>query len=190
VLHADELTYSVTLPEAHPLAAGGIMDTYLRLSAALLAAIQSMGIPVIADPEGGDYIDKGPVCFEVPSKYEITVNGRKLIGSAQMRRHHGVLQHGSLPLHGDLGRICDALVYPSSVEREHAKDSVRARAITLQEAGVVDVEWWHVAHIMAKAFSNTLHVDLVEGELSHTELTLADQLYRETYSTPDWNLKR
>ncbi len=50
-----------------------------------------------------------PICFEVPSTYEITVNGKKLIGSAQARKKEGVLQHGSLPLTGDLTRICQAL---------------------------------------------------------------------------------
>ena len=43
-------------------------------------------------------ITLNPVCFEVPSTYEITVNGKKLIGSAQARKKEGVLQHGSLPL--------------------------------------------------------------------------------------------
>ena len=52
-----------------------------------------------------------PVCFEVPSTYEITVDGKKLIGSAQARKKEGVLQHGSLPLTGDLTRICQALVF-------------------------------------------------------------------------------
>ena len=49
--------------------------------------------------------DVSAACFEVPSAYEITVGGKKLIGSAQARRKEGVLQHGSLPLVGDLARI-------------------------------------------------------------------------------------
>jgi len=39
------------------------------------------------------------------------VNGKNLIGSAQARRQEGVLQHGSLPLSGDLARICQALAF-------------------------------------------------------------------------------
>ena len=46
----------------------------------------------------------GPVCFEVPSPYEITYQGKKLIGSAQARRKQGVLQHGSLPLFRGFGQ--------------------------------------------------------------------------------------
>src|ERR1700694_1282876 len=36
ILHTDELTYSVAFPLDHRLAAGGIIDSYRRLSAALL----------------------------------------------------------------------------------------------------------------------------------------------------------
>ena len=34
ILHTDELTYSVAAPEAEPRVAGGVMDSYLRLSSA------------------------------------------------------------------------------------------------------------------------------------------------------------
>jgi hypothetical protein len=37
ILHTDELTYSVGLPLTHPLMAGSIVESYRRLSAALLA---------------------------------------------------------------------------------------------------------------------------------------------------------
>ena len=53
----------------------------------------------------------GPVCFEIASHYEITVSGRKLVGSAQMRRKAGILQHGTIPIRGDVGRICDVLTF-------------------------------------------------------------------------------
>jgi lipoate-protein ligase A len=190
ILHGDELTYSVSLPEDHPLAMGGIIETYLRLSRALLLAMEKLGLGVIADPDGDTSSVKGPVCFEVPSRYEITVGGKKLIGSAQMRRHRGVLQHGTIPLYGDIARICDALVYDSDVEREAARVQVRERAATLESAGLVDMTWGQVAAALITSFSETLDIELVNGDLSPQELALADQLYRETYTHDDWTFKR
>ncbi len=64
-----------------------------------------------------------PVCFEVPSTYEITVDGKKLIGSAQARKKEGVLQHGSLPLSGDLTRICQALDFENEAARTRRLDT-------------------------------------------------------------------
>lgn len=190
ILHGDELTYSVSLSEDHPLAKGGIIETYLRLSRALLMAMEKLGLGVIADPDGDTSSAKGPVCFEVPSRYEITVGGKKLIGSAQMRRHRGVLQHGTIPLYGDIARICDALSYENDSERELARIQVRERAATLESAGLVEVTWRQVAEALIESFSETLDIELINGELSSQELDLADRLYREMYTHDDWTFKR
>ncbi len=109
ILHADELTYSVALPADHPLARIGVVESYRRISAALLAALEALGAQPHADRAAeSDKSATSPVCFETPSHYEITVDGRKLVGSAQVRRREGLLQHGTLPLSGDIARICDA----------------------------------------------------------------------------------
>src|SRR5579859_1906151 len=98
ILHTEELTYSVALPQDHPLVAGTILDSYRRLSMALLHALEALGIDAHADKAEkpvGARTPLGPVCFEVPSNYEITANGKKLIGSAQVRKDDATLQHGS-----------------------------------------------------------------------------------------------
>lgn len=190
ILHGDELTYSVTLPEAHPLAQGGIIETYLRLSGGLLLAMGQLGLNVNADPDGDTNAPKGPVCFEVPSKYEITVGGKKLIGSAQLRRAGGVLQHGTLPLQGDIARICEALAYNDETERERAKVQVRARAATLASAGLAGIRWEQAADAVATGMSQALNIQLEQTTRSEQENTVADQLYHETYTTEAWNAKR
>ncbi|MEZ4657516.1 MAG: lipoate--protein ligase family protein [Caldilineaceae bacterium] len=106
ILHVDELTYSVAAPKSEPRVQGGVMDAYLRLSNALVAGLHLLGVP--ADKAGAETKvskDVSAACFEVPSAYEITVGGRKLMGSAQSRRAGYVLQHGSLPLFGDITRF-------------------------------------------------------------------------------------
>lgn len=189
ILHGDELTYSVTLPETHPLAAGGIIETYLRLSKALLHAMGKLGLPVHADADGESSAHAGPVCFEVPSKYEITVSGKKLIGSAQLRRAGGVLQHGTIPLQGDIARICDALVYESEQARVDAKAYVRQRATTLAAEGFM-VTWQQVAEVLAASFAEVLGVTFTVATLSDSERESAHQLYTSIYNTPDWTHKR
>ncbi len=190
ILHGDEITYSLTLPDDHPLASGGIIETYLRISSGLLLAMARLGLNVQADPDGeSSGKQAGPVCFEVPSKYEITVSGKKLIGSAQLRRSDGVLQHGTLPLYGDIARICDALAYDSDAEREDARQTVRERATTLQTAGIT-VTWEQAAIALADGLAEALDVALVEGTMSEAELQSADALYRERYTSEAWNAKR
>ena len=120
ILHADELTYSVIAPLHEPHVYGSILESYRRLSQALLSALSILGLEARAEkdhPVPEKDAPVGPVCFEVPSNYEITVSGKKLIGSAQARRREGVLQHGSLPLVGDLTRIVQVLEFNRRVPK-------------------------------------------------------------------------
>ena len=87
ILHTDELTYSVAASADEPRVKGGVMDAYLRLSNALVTGLRNLGLE--ADKASGDTrvgTDVSAACFEVPSAYEITASGRKLLGSAQSRR--------------------------------------------------------------------------------------------------------
>ena len=194
ILHVDELTYSVVVPADDPRVAGGVVESYRRLSRGLLAALASLGAQVRAEQASSKAREssKGPVCFEVPSDYEITVNGRKLIGSAQTRRGEGgaVLQHGALPLYGDVGRICDVLVFDEEAVREQARLSVRLRAITLEEALVQRVHFERVAAAIVEGFAQALNVELHSELLSAEEQQRAAALRAEKYAADIWTLRR
>ena len=190
ILHADELTYSVALPAGHPLADGDIVESYRRISQGLVAGLSSLGLIPHADRRTQTHGVSGPVCFETPSHYEITVNGRKLVGSAQVRRKGGLLQHGSLPLCGDLGHICDGLAFPDEASRQQARLHVRARAITLAEALGEPIPWQPVAAAIAQGFAQALEVDFVEGGLSASERANADQLALDVYSSVEWRRRK
>jgi len=43
ILHADELTYSVIAPESEPRVAGGVIESYRRLSRGLVCALEESG---------------------------------------------------------------------------------------------------------------------------------------------------
>jgi lipoyl(octanoyl) transferase len=189
ILHTDELTYSVTGRVDEPNLAGSLLGSYNRLAGALLAAVQDLGLLVEMKEGKADNGTQNPVCFEVPSTYEITVNGKKLIGSAQARRKEGVLQHGSLPLTGDLTRICQALVYPDEPARHSAMDRLLARATTVKSVLGWEVSWESAAQAFVRAFEARLGLHLKAAELSESEIARAEQLLREKYAHPSWTEK-
>jgi len=114
------------------------------------------------------------------------VMGKKLIGSAQARRKEGVLQHGSLPLYGDLGRITQALVFPDEALRTQAVTRLHARALTTEEALGEPLSWEKAAEAFAAAFEQALNLELEPSELSEAELQAAERLVREKYAHEDW----
>ncbi|MEK7278324.1 MAG: biotin/lipoate A/B protein ligase family protein, partial [Chloroflexota bacterium] len=200
ILHTDELTYSIITPQTDPRVAGGIVESYRRLSEGLVRGLALLGAKTRNDrvftaenaerkerererekeKEGSalsanSAVKDNPVCFVSPSKYEITANGKKLIGSAQARKRGVVLQHGSLPLTGDIARICDVLIYADEAARRAAKEQVRARATTLESALARAVSWQEAAEAMKEGFAETLTLDLEPAPLTEEEMAKAKE---------------
>jgi lipoyl(octanoyl) transferase len=105
LLHHREVTYSATMPlEARdrPRAA------YDFINEVLLAGLARLGVGA---ERAAATVGAAPglrPCFDLPSEHEIVVEGRKLVGSAQVRRGRALLQHGSILIHDDqptIGRL-------------------------------------------------------------------------------------
>lgn len=186
ILHVDELTYSVSAPADEPRLHGGILPSYLRLSNALAAGLSRLGL--VPQQAGAPEPDaaKGPVCFDSPSNYEIIVGGRKLIGSAQARRRGMVLQHGTLPLYGDLRRIVQVLHYEEAGERTAAATALAATALTLEEALGRRVPYEEAATALAAGFASALNLQFERGSLSAAEIERAHTIRAEKYAHEAW----
>jgi len=188
ILHTDELTYSVTASVDEPRVAGTLLESYNRLARALLSAAQDLGMPVQIEERAapGSSQAVNPVCFEVPSSYEITVRGRKLIGSAQARKKEGVLQHGSLPLSGDLTRITQVLIFTDDAARQAAASRLLARAATVESVLGHALPWERAARAFMSAFEKELGLKFEPAGLSASEEARARELVRDKYAHPSW----
>jgi lipoate-protein ligase A len=188
ILHTDELTYSLIAPSHNALVAGTLLESYNRIARGLLKALHNLGLSVeINEHEPGlNSNSAGPVCFEVPSAYEITIHGKKLIGSAQARRKQGVLQHGTLPLSGELGRITQVLNFKDEPERQDAQKRLLERATTVENVLSRKVSWEEAAQAFISAFKDELNLEFEQGDLSKSEQDRASELADTKYSRWDW----
>jgi lipoate-protein ligase A len=188
ILHTDELTYSVTTSPGEPLMTGTVLESYNRIAEALVAACHALSLPVSMEQHTPPAENtKGAVCFEVPSAYEIVLEGKKLIGSAQARKREGILQHGSLPLHGDLTRIVQALAFEDESTRENTAVRLLKRATTAESHLGRVVGWETAAQALVGAFQQTLGLNFERGELSGAEKDRAEDLLQKKYAHSDWN---
>jgi lipoate-protein ligase A len=191
VLHTDEITYAVMAPPDEPRLAGSVLESYHRLAQALVEALNLLSMPVEVNealPSPGSQ-GTNPVCFEVPSTYEITSGGKKLIGSAQARRKDGVLQHGSLPLTGDLTRILQVLTFPDEGARVHAAERLMRRATTVEAALSRHVSWDEAAQAIIRAFGKVLNLNLLPGGLNSNEAARTKELVQIKYAHSSWTKK-
>ncbi|QJR36021.1 lipoate--protein ligase family protein [Gemmatimonas groenlandica] len=111
LLHAREVTYSVAMPLDEQ---QSWRVAYAAVNQVLLRALQSLGVPaqLVADQDAAAVAPDGPVCFDRPAAGEITVHGRKLVGSAVWRQGGAYLQHGSILLADDQAQLADAADVP------------------------------------------------------------------------------
>lgn len=170
ILHTDELTYSIAVPPDDPRAAGAMLDAYRQLSAGLVEGLRLLGAPAVMNPVSPFGVQNASAaCFEVPSAYEITSGEKKLMGSAQTRSAGRVLQHGSLPLHGDIARVADYLAAANEREREGLRAHLRARATTLGDTLGRPVSFAEACAALREGFSAALNLDLEPGDITTAE---------------------
>jgi lipoate-protein ligase A len=193
VLHIDELTYSIAALQAEPRVGGDIITSYRRLSLGLVAGLRLLGCDVVQAHEqhvamAGTAKAVSAACFDVPSHYEITASGRKLVGSAQVRRRGVVLQHGTLPLRGDVARLADVLALPET-ERQALRTMLLERATALDTTVEDEVTFDRVALALAEGFSRALNLELIPGTLSAAEQEQAVH-FKEKYAGDEWTFRR
>lgn len=187
ILHVDELTYAVAGPQSNPVLTGAVLDSYLRLSQGLLMGLARLGLVVAKTPAGQR---AGPeasaLCFEVPSAYEIVAGGRKLVGSAQSRRQGWVLQHGTLPLTGDVTRLVEVLALTDEASRAALRAGLAARAVTVAEVAGRGISFAEAAEALRLGFEEALGIRLVPGCLTPAEQATTEMLRVEKYADPGW----
>lgn len=188
ILHTDELTYSVAAPLDNPHFNGGVLESYKHICQGLVQALKILELNIEIQPEVKltNTEREQPICFEIPSSYEITAGGKKLIGSAQVRRKGGVLQHGTLPLYGDIARICQVLTFPNDKLRHSAAEQLRQRATTIEQLLNVRISWDEVADAVKFGFQNALGLTLDQQDPSRDELFRAEQLMEEKFTKDEW----
>ena len=169
VVHRGDICYSIVLPLSHPVAAGSIVESYQRLARGLAAGLEALGLPPLTATAAPDKAARRAWCFEAVAPHELTLAGRKLVGSAQARREGALLQQGSIP----------ALGGPEPAE---------AAATSLQEALGRPVSWDELAEALIRGFARAWGIEIRPGELTAEEEELARWLEREWYADPDWTL--
>jgi len=120
-------------------------------------------------------------CFDAPSWYEVAVEGRKLVGSAQVRQRETILQHGSILLGLDEEKLFRVLAFPSEKFRERVKKTFADRATALDRVLSRPPAYEEVCLAMVQGFEKALGVELVPGALTAEEWATAVQLREEKY---------
>jgi lipoyl(octanoyl) transferase len=162
VFHADEVTYALISNDPSVFPHGDIQSTYLSIARALQKGLALLGVD--CELSGGvelspetlksfmlPYPAKSSAfklpCFTTSSRFELLFGGRKIAGSAQRRLKRSFLQHGSIPLRIDYGRMAAVL--------RVAEELMRSTMIGVSEAARREVTFEEACSRLATGFRET-----------------------------------
>ncbi len=180
VLHDQELTYSMAGSTAHFPFNLDLMGSYYELAAGFLRAFSMMGIPATLAAKNVRPGKGGPSsCFATPSAYEVLIDNKKILGSAQKRTKTAILQQGSLLLdyHPDLWN--DLLLRTDNTSLEHVTALNLIQITPLSPQQVMDM--------IICSFEEVFHIRLEPFTLTESDLARIDALAKSNYPDLSWN---
>ncbi|MBD3164292.1 octanoyltransferase [Candidatus Woesearchaeota archaeon] len=211
VLHNNELTYSFIIDEKEM--PKGVTESYKKIAQGLLNGLRNLGLDAAMNKDIA-HGEKSMLCFSEPSWYEIVVNKKKIIGSAQKRIKGKLLQHGAILVDIDIKKYANCFNNCSGeiikklhgrmacIRQELEKFGLASLSRDCRPQGAGQGLRSNPSKPMhAKFFYESLKKFLVGGfektgiefersELSETEQELAQRLNNEKYSSGKWNFMR
>jgi lipoate-protein ligase A len=100
-----------------------------------------------------------------------------------------MLQHGSLPLFGDLTRITNVLNYPDEQHRHAARKRLLDHAGTVLSLTGKNVTIPMATEVFISAFAQEFNVYFDEGYISEEELIQVTDLEVQKYKSTHWNYR-
>lgn len=189
VFHKNEIAYSVIGFIDDPYLGGNLMETYLSISRVLVEGFSKLGINTEinrARLEKGipDANQRLLPCFLITSRFEITLDGKKLVGSAQRRFSKIFLQQGSIITGQGQEKIVDYM------KNNEITSEYKKRLDDLS----VDLKSKLNGHFSKKAlktslfntFKKTVDNRCVYENPKEEELNRAERLIEERYSSKGW----
>jgi lipoate-protein ligase A len=173
VFHADEVTYSIVVPETHPLASGGILDSYKAICAGVVAGFKVLGIPA-----------------EFAPLNDIVAGGKKVSGNAQTRKHGCLLQHGTILLGVDLEAMFTVLRVPSEKLKGKLIEDVKARVSSVSAMLGRPVSYEEALPAFERGFAEVLGGLGPRSLPGDDELLRAGNNARERFASEAWTFKR
>ncbi len=171
-----EITYSV-VADKQSLGSQDVAVVYRKICRGLIEALKILGLNADFSP-GSER--------QCPN---IVVRGKKLSGSAQAHSGNVVLQHGTLLLDVDLELMFNLLRVPWANSPRDVICVAQNRITSLKHELGAKPKIEDVYSALISGFEKVLQIRFFEGSLSSFELSVAEKLCREKFSSEKWTFR-
>ena len=163
ILHANEVTYSVVMPANDK----GITEIYSMISRALVNGLKTLCPAVSYETSQPNFASlykrqESIPCFSSSARYEVQINGKKLVGSAQRRFSRDgtevVLQHGSILLGPEHRLLTEVLHLSSDDVKKKIAEDIDQKTVDLSTAMNRTVTFDETVEAILAGFRNELGI--------------------------------
>jgi len=131
--NAAEVTYSLVTALDNPALPKGLVPSYKKLSEAVVNALAMIGIKAEIRNTKHEIRNKSQLCFSYPAEYEIVINDKKIVGSAQKRGRRALLQQGSIFVSPTPAEVFSVLKKPYEKPDAISLEEVLGRKVDFDE---------------------------------------------------------
>lgn len=179
VLHQGEITYAFVAKTNCPdtestfSLSGSILEVYKQICQGLIYAFANLGLNVSLGSKSARQAQLAD-CFAVATGADLEYQGLKIAGSAQLRRHNCVLQHGSILLEPRQYDLQALLSDSDSEPRALSKSTPYQTDIFTAKGSIPCLE--ELQESMLKGFEAAFPLKFEQAPLTEMEMSLANEL--------------
>lgn len=184
VVHSGDFTFSLIIKRNNPIFGGTIYETYKAVSAIFLFSLRSLDVSATWEKvkytkvkSKNSSLQQNPLCFSSVSRYELTINKKKVLGVSQYRKRDTILIQGTLLLRKTTSIFFD--LFPRS---SHGSIS------NIEEIGKITIGFETFGDVFKEELKRTYRISVGGGELSSREIEQAEILRRK-YKSYEWNYR-
>ena len=128
--------------------------------------------------------------FKLEARFEpvndVVANGKKISGSAQIRKKKALLQHGTIMYNTDIVTLGRLFKVPREKLTRHGAETIFDRVTTISRELNRTVTKKEVIESLIKGFSKALHTKFQQCEISNEENNIVQQVLMK-YKGREWN---
>lgn len=170
ILHHHELTYSIVMP-IRSADTQARLALYRQMHDVFIRALSSWGIRLDrhADVVGRLGEERAFLCFQRRTEDDLVLAGYKVLGSAQRRTRHCVLQHGSLLIQAS----------PHAPQLPGIVD-LTSQAVSTEE----------IASHLVETTTSVTGIAWKSVSVESVDRSAVDAIVRDRFGNPDWLCRR
>jgi lipoyl(octanoyl) transferase len=188
VLHWDEVTFCLTITAGND----GLWDIFRKIHESISYGLNLLHIPAKVLPAAKIDNEKKlrtASCFASPARYELTLGGKKVAGSAQKKDRDFLLIHGSIPIIPHFKELFETLVFPDEETRTKAYNQAMKKMTSIFDWTKKIYNEKELQQSIVKGFREKWDMELAKSLINTIEEEEIKSLIKEKYESDEWTFK-